>query len=113
MKLTEKELDEKVTSLLTKRILAEVKDFQETAKEEEWEWQPNSYEALDHFFDISEGKDRARYQRMINKIDRAIGIMRQVKEGEQVVEHSSKGSRTIKVGAWTFNKRYDQLIKEK
>jgi hypothetical protein len=111
MKYTEKELDEKVTSLIPKSILAEVKDFQETAEEEEWEWQPNTYDTLDHFIDITEGKECARYKRAITKVERSIGIMRQVKEGENIIEFGSTGSRVLKVGTWTSNKRYDELIK--
>ena len=104
-------LDKRVQSLLSKSVLAEVKDFQGTAKEEDWQWQPNTYETLNHFFDITEGKDSVKYTRALNKVERAIGIQRQVKEGEQIVQFSYRGSFMLKVGTWIHNKRYDELEK--
>ena len=113
-----KKLEEKAKQVAPEWLIKEVSDFLEMV-ESEREYDPESwgdywnfFEVLDHF-ESSDIGDERRFKLALTKIERHIGVQRQLRKGEEVMTCSYSGTKTLREGDWDFDKRWDELIEDK
>ena len=71
----------------------------------------NFFEVLDLFEDGDLGSEH-RFKLAITKIDRHIGVYRQLGKGEEVMSSSSTGTKWLREGDWHFDKKWHELLTE-
>ena len=98
-----------IENISPKWFVEEIEDVISERREEGYseDYQPN-YDIIDWLMDgYGFLWEEPRTERFVKKIDKALGVFVQVKEGDEVYE---MGVGKIRVGRWVHNKRYDELI---
>lgn len=108
--MTAKELDTKIRELIPGWLLEEVDAYIERAEMEEWEYQPKTCVECFDDWGSADWTDSRKYQLAMTKIERALGVQRQLGPDEQATSMSSSGTRNLYEGDWIFDKRWDELI---
>ena len=104
--MTTKELNDKVLSLAPEWMVNDYNDLVHNATLEEWDDIPESLLEWIQFVDDQDWTDTNQFRNAVKKIDKALGVLVQVKEGEDV--HTMNGR--MRAGQWRYAKSYDELI---
>jgi len=104
--MTAKELNEKTIGLAPAWMVAEYNELVSIAKSEEWDSCPESLYDWIGWVDGQDWCNTNKFKNAVKKIDKQLGILTQIKEGEEVVTMNGR----MRVGQWRYEKSYEQLI---
>lgn len=104
--MTAKQLDEKIRAIAPKWLFDEIDNLIEIAKVEEWEDPPIDCVECLNMFDGQDWADTTKFRNAVKKIDKALGLLVQVKEGEEVLTMNG----LMRVGQWRYVGGYNDLL---
>ena len=108
--MTITELDQKIRAIAPQWMIIEADYLIELAHLEGWGDIPETIMECWDYWDGQDWTKTNRYKQAVTKIERTIGMQKQLCQGETCLIASNRGNRNYTAGEWIFDKTWDELI---
>ena len=108
--MTAKELDQKIRTIAPRWMVDEADSLIDLARSEDWEDAPETIMECWDRWDGQDWTNTRQYKRAMTKIERAIGMQRQLGPGEMCLTVGARGYRNYHEGDWVFDKSWEELL---